>query len=155
METKETSDLGNVVAYLIDSVDNERHSINQIVLLLLVYLCDWHSCVKYGIRFTNVKWYVSKYGLSDDGLESYIRTHPELFRSEDSTQAVVYLSATVPMPSEFESTIIQRVIEIYKLYAQSGLFTFVMSTYPILSSSSEKLEVVDLLGKAQEYNATT
>lgn len=144
--------LGDIIIYLIDAVSHERKLIEQTLLLLLIYLCDWHSCVKYNRRFTNVQWLVSKYGLADEGLESYVRQHTETFRSDDVAMTVECLPTTLPVLSEFQLAVAKRVVSIYESYAPFGLMTFVMSTYPILSASSEKLERIDILTMAQTYN---
>lgn len=62
------------------------------------------------------------------------------------------IPTTLPVLSEFQLAVAKRVVSIYESYAPFGLMTFVMSTYPILSASSEKLERIDILTMAQTYN---
>lgn len=142
--------LRDVVATLIARA-SETNRMDQTVLLLLVYLCDWHSCVKYGRRFTDVTWRVSKHGLADDGLETYIRTHQAEFQYDNIAEMVISKVKAPSETSEWSAAVIDRVCALYKEKMRSGLATFAMSTYPILSSSSEILEPIDLLQKSREY----
>jgi len=127
------------------------NKIDQTLLLLLVYLCDWHSCVKYECRLTDIAWKVSRHGLSDVGLESFIRSNGDKFIIDDVRQEVCYTGNQIPNIEDQPRQIIDKVLAINKSYPYSGLATFVLSTYPILSSSSYTLEDVDLLKKADEY----
>jgi len=125
--------------------------IDQVDLLMLVYLCDWHSCVKYGRRFTNVVWSVSRRGIAEKGLESYIRDNPNCFVCDDVSNLVVSKVRIIPTLSGWGASVIERICSLYREKTPSGLITFAMSTYPVLSSSSDVLEVVDLLQKSKEY----
>ena len=127
------------------------NQVDQITLLLLVYLCDWHSCVKYNCHVVNVQWKVFRHGLADEGLESYLRSSKQEFEVDDINQVVRCL---IPPPENIPEqvrNVINRVVSIYKEREHSGLATFVLSTYPILSSSAHSLESIDLLQKAHEY----
>lgn len=145
------SELGVLVKVMISKVSQKTLEIDQSTLLLLMYLCDWHSCVKYGCRFTDIKWFVSKRGLSDFGLESYLRAHEDEFTLDDIRKKVSVKGGMSTVANEYELLVINRVYELYEDRAWAGLVTFALSTYPIMSSSSDALEQVDLLSKAQEY----
>ena len=146
----ETMQLGSFITTLVYDATNSDH-IDQIVLMLLVYLCDWHSCVKYNRRVVDVQWKVFKHGLADEGLESYLRNSPQEFSMDDVRQEVKCLSKPPESVPEQVQNVINRVVSIYKERRHSGLATFVLSTFPILSSSAYSLETVDLLQKAHEY----
>lgn len=125
--------------------------ISPSLLLMLTYLCDWHSCVRYKRKITNVVWRVSRRGLSDLGLEDFIRQSNDLFSVDDIKEEIkcsVKPSCNLPEPI---NNVVDKVCELYQTYKHSGLPTFVFSTYPILSSTSLILEEVDLLKKAEEY----
>lgn len=145
------SDLGVLVKAVISKVSQNTLEIDQSTLLLLMYLCDWHSCVKYGCRFTGIQWFVSKRGLSDLGLESYLRAHEDEFALDDVRKRVSVKGGVPIITNEYELSVINRVYELYEDRAWAGLVTFALSTYPIMSSSSDALEQIDLLSKAQDY----
>lgn len=147
---RETMQLGRFVTALTYAATGGS-SIDQIVLMLLVYLCDWHSCVKYNCRVVDVQWKVFKHGLADEGLESYLRASPQEFSLDDVKQEVKCLTQPPEDIPEQVQSVINRVVSIYKEKRHSGLATFVLSTFPILSSSAYSLETVDLLQKAREY----
>lgn len=129
----------------------ESNRIDQTVLLLLVYLSDWHSCVKYGCRLTDIQWRVARRWLSEEGLESYIRNHTDMFVCDDVTGTVVSKISPLNIQNEIWNSIIERICVLYKSLKDTGLQTFVMSTFPILSASSDTLVDIDLLAKAVEY----
>lgn len=125
--------------------------IDQSVLLLLTYLCDWHSCVKYNRKLTDIVWSVSRRGLGEEGLESFVRGAHDLFEVNDEKEEIKCLIQPVAPLPEFSSNIIERICKLYIDYRSSGLATFVFSTFPVLSSSSFALARIDLLEKAHEY----
>ncbi len=142
--------LGQFVSVLISAATGSNR-VDQITLLLLVYLCDWHSCIKYNCRVVDVQWKVFRHGLADEGLESYLRSSKQEFEVDDVNQEVRCLIRPPEDIPEQIRNVINKVVSIYKERQHSGLATFVLSTYPILSSSAHSLESIDLLEKAHEY----
>lgn len=146
----ENLSLGQFVTALVHEATG-TNKIDETILLLLVYLCDWHSCVKYNQRVVDIGWKVFRWGLADDGLETYIRTSLDEFRIDDLKQEIVCLKEPPAVLPEKVKNVIERVSLLYRDHLHSGLATFALSTFPVLSSSATALEDVDLLLKAQEY----
>ena len=142
--------LGQFVAALMHAATGTNR-IDQTSLLLLVYLCDWHSCVKYNCHVVDIGWKVFRYGLADDGLETYLRGPNTEFMVDDIKQEIVCLMEPPTNIPEQVGNVISRVVSLYNEKKNSGLATFALSTFPILSSSAHMLEPVDLLEKAREY----
>lgn len=147
---EENPTLGQFVTALVHEATG-TNKIDETILLLLVYLCDWHSCVKFNQRVVDVGWKVFCRGLADDGLETYIRASPDEFQIDDLKQEIVCLKDPPTMLPDRVKSVIERVSSLYRAHRHSGLATFALSTFPILSSSATALEDVDLLLKAQEY----
>lgn len=147
------SGLNVLIDALIRAVSPISNEIDQTLLLLLMYLCDWHCSVKYDCRFTNIVWKVSRRGLLEVGMETYIRTHADLYEVDDLACRVKVKCANQVHPNEVEMSVIERVARLYKEKQRAGLVTFVLSTYPILSASSEALVEIDLLDMARSYRA--
>lgn len=147
------SSLNVLIDALIREVSPISNAIDQTLLLLLMYLCDWHCAVKYDRRFTHITWKVSKRGLLEIDMETYIRAHTDLYEVDDLMCLVKVKDASHVRPNELEMSVIERVARLYKEKQRAGLVTFVLSTYPILSASSEALVEIDLLDAARSYRA--
>lgn len=151
MNEETHSELNILIPSIVNRVSLDG-KIGQTLLLLLMYLCDWHSCVKYERRFLSTGWRVSRQGIADDGMETYIRAHADKYTVDDVNGIVICKMHTNEVSiSEWELNVINRVIQLYKERQQSGLETFAMSTYPVLSASSDVFVSVDLLEVAKAY----
>ena len=139
---EENPTLGQFVTALVHEATG-TNKIDETILLLLVYLCDWHSCVKYNRRVVDIGWKVFRRGLADDGLETYIRASADEFQIDDLTQDVICLKDPPAALPDRVKSVIERVCSLYREHQHAGLATFALSTFPILSSSATALENVD------------
>jgi hypothetical protein len=128
-------------------------------LTKMIYLADWRHAIKHGCQLSDIKWRFDNFGpFVWEPLEVAKSEKANFKVSESSTfldnrKSIKLHGKNQPDPvlSEPGRETLEHVIQTTNDLNWSDFITLVYSTYPVLTS--ERFSTLDLVGKAEEYNA--
>ena len=139
------------------SACQDRKSIEKARLFCILYLIDWHAAVKVEKTMTGIQWDIKPNWLGDSNEIGSAIADQNIFRTvidpsiSASIKQRVVLQKDVP-PKQFEqweTAVIDRVLEVANQRSLEELLTFTFSTYPLLTADSDK--PFNMLEKAKVY----
>ena len=155
-----SNDLKDVIIYLIKHYpDSMKEELSNARLTKMVYLSDWHQAINYGRQITNIEWYFDNYGPFVHDIKDTAVRHHDIFSIEDSQNMFgapkrVYslIDATFQANVDDEAKeSLDHIIEVTQNLYWTDFIKLVYATHPVLSS--ERYSSLDLVKKAEEYNA--
>lgn len=148
--------LRDVIAFILENYPHKKELSNA-RLTKLVYLSDWHFCLKKDEQITPIKWYFDNYGPFVWDVKQEVEKYPDLFTIEQTTNAhgssknlikILKFPRDISLTDD-EKESLEKIMEITKNMYWDDFIKLVYSTYPILST--ERYSYLHLESLAKRY----
>ena len=155
-----STNLKDVMIYLIKHYpDSMKEELSNARLTKMVYLGDWHQAINYGRQITNIEWYFDNYGPFVHDIKDTAVKHPDIFSIADSQNMFGAPKRVYSLrDGTFQANVddeakesLDHIIEVTQNLHWTDFIKLVYATHPVLSS--ERYSSLDLVKKAEEYNA--
>lgn len=151
------AELKDVMAYIIANYPKSMSAeLSNARLTKMVYLADWHSCLRGKGQISNVDWYFDNYGPFVWDIKRTADKYPDIFKVDEkenmygSSKRVFELCGDyAPSLTSSEIKSLDHIIKVGSQRYWNDFIKLVYSTYPV--SSSERYSSLDLETKADEY----
>lgn len=154
------ADLHDVMAYIIKQYpDSMGHELSNARLTKMVYLSDWHMALNAGRQISEIRWYFDNFGPFVRDVEVTAAARNDLFSvdvgfnpfgNRKKTFSLKNPGYEAKLTSQ-EKASIDHIIGVTKKLFWDDFIKLVYSTHPI--ASSERYTYLDLVAKAEEYQA--
>ena len=150
--------LQDILVYILNKYPYEDDLSNARVTKM-VYLSDWISALNFGKVISDIDWYFDSFGPFVHDVEDTAKERSDIFKLVPSVnfygKKKIKFKLAGKAPDTHLSDTDKKSID-YTIKKTMGLsfndfIDMVYSTHPVLSS--QKFTYLDLLGKAQEYQA--
>lgn len=150
--------LRDIIAYIIKNYPKHKMGdLSNARVTKLVYLADWHSCLRDKGQISPIHWYFDNYGPFVWDVLKEIKKSPDTFKISKTrnfyggkkTLFSLRDNDIVPNLSVSEKKSIDHILEVTKEMDWDNFIKLVYSTFPI--ASSERYENLDLESLAKEY----
>ena len=125
-------------------------------LTKMIYLADWHHCLKNGFQISEINWYFDNFGPFVWDVYNEISKRSDLFGIKVTTnyfgkekKLIFAKESMVPFLVESEIYSIDKIIDKTKSLYWDKFINLVYSTFPI--RTTEKYSHIDLIKKATEF----
>ena len=152
--------LRDIVAYILKMYPEQmRDELSNARVTKMVYLADWHSCLRDKGQLSNIKWYFDNYGPFVHDVLREAEINSDIFAVETTTNAygspkkliVLKRHDFEPRLTESEKKSLDHVIEKSSNLFWSDFIKLVYSTFPV--ASSERYTFLNLPSLAKSYKA--
>jgi len=152
------AELKDVIAYLLKNYpEHMRGELSNARVTKMIYLADWHSCLRGKGQITGINWYFDNYGPFVWDIAKTAEENADIFEMVETTNAYGGRKKLLrlrdkgyePDLTKSEKKSVDHIIEVASKLFWKDFIKLVYSTHPI--ASSERYEFLDLSELAEEY----
>jgi hypothetical protein len=152
-----TDQLKDVVAYLIKNYpETMLRELSNARLTKMVYLADWHSCLRGKGQITDIDWYFDNYGPFVWDIQKTATENDGIFEIHETSNMYGNKKRLFSLKGDPDIEIsgsakksLDHILEVSSKLYWENFIKLVYSTYPV--ASSERYTQLNLIEKAEEY----